>query len=169
MHFTLWHRGVLVGQTDLLLGGLPGGSRAGVFQPAPSGMTILPALTAMAPALLKLSEAMARLPLSEEDLDRNAESALEAITSLPEGRRMLAAAEQMIDLELRDPTGKPVPYDSILLSDLHALTELGVAHRAVGDLAVSSGEDPVRYVISVTIRTAWAGGGLITGRPDLLA
>ena len=64
MHFTLWHRGVLVGRTDFTLGVFPGGRRAGVFQPAASGMAILPALTAMAPAILELGLAMGDQPLA---------------------------------------------------------------------------------------------------------
>jgi hypothetical protein len=148
MRYTLWHRDVLVGETDFGLG-MRGGSRAGVFHPAPSGMAVLPALTAMAPALIGLGEMMERLPLLDEEIERDVDGAVEAITSSPEGQRMLRAAEQIAELELRDDNGKHVPFDSILVSDLQEMTAMGAQLRAQPPRG-GEGLDPVRYVISAT-------------------
>ncbi|MFN2567640.1 MAG: hypothetical protein ABR499_21810 [Gemmatimonadaceae bacterium] len=151
MRFTLWQRGRLIGETDFGLGRLPGGRRAGVFHPAPSGMTVLPALTAMAPALFGLDDAMKRLPLSDEEIERDTDAAIEAFSQSPEGQRVLAAAEEIADLELRDASGTPVAFESILVTDLHQLAAIGVVHRVVGEANGQDGRDPVRYVISVTL------------------
>jgi hypothetical protein len=157
MRYTLWQRDVLIGETDFQLGRMPDGRRAGVFHPAPSGMSVLPALTAMAPALFGLGEAMGRLPLSDEAIDDDPEGALAAFEQSPEGRRLLAAAEQMAELELRDGGGRPIAFESILVTDLRELASLGVAHAAVGEPNRRQ-RDPVRYVISVTSRN-WSGTG----------
>jgi hypothetical protein len=148
MRYTLWHRDVLVGETDFGLG-MRDGSRAGVFHPAASGMAVLPALTAMAPALIGLGEMMERLPLLDEEIERNVDGTVEAITSSPEGQRMLRAAEQIAELELRDDNGKHVPFDSILVSDLQEMTALGAQVRAQ-PIRGGNGRDPVRYIISAT-------------------
>jgi hypothetical protein len=144
MRYTVWHGDVLIGETDFGLG-RRGGSHAGVLHPAPSGMAMLPTLTAMAPALLAIGEAMKSLPLSDEDIERDVDGAIDAFTSSPEGQRVLRAAEQMADLELRDDRGRSVRYDSILVSDLHEMTALGADLRAG-----KPGGDPIRYIISAT-------------------
>ena len=148
MRYTVWHRDVLIGETDFGLG-KRGGSRAGVFHPTLSGLSVLPALTAMAPALLAAGEAMQGLPVSEEDIERDPDGAIEAFTSSPEGQRVLRSAEHMADLELRDDGGRPVPVDSILVSDLREMVALGAELRGSNPHA----GDPVRYVISATFTT----------------
>jgi hypothetical protein len=146
MPFTLWKRGVLIGETDFGLGKPNSRRRAGVLHPTPSGMIALPALAAMAPALFALGEAMPRLGLSDEVIERDGDAALEAFERSPEGQKVLAAAEQIAELELRDATGEPVAFDSILVTDLEELVMASVA---------SSGRhlkgDPVRYLVSVTL------------------
>jgi hypothetical protein len=146
MPFTLWKRGVLIGETDFGLGKPSGCRRAGVLHPTPSGVMALPALTAMAPALFALGEAMPRLGLSDEAIERDGNAALEAFEYSPEGQKVLAAAEQIAELELRDASGEPVAFDSILVTDLEEL----VMASAVSSAGHLTG-DPVRYLISVTL------------------
>jgi hypothetical protein len=145
MRYTLWQRDVLVGETDFGLGAR-GGSRAGVFHPAPSGMAVLPALTAMAPALFELGQAMERLPLSDQEIERDVDGAVEALTNSPEGKKMLRAAEQIAELELRDPSGKRIPFESILLSDVYEMRGIGAELH----MAKPHDRDAIRYVISAT-------------------
>ncbi|MDQ3949938.1 MAG: hypothetical protein M3282_06305 [Gemmatimonadota bacterium] len=150
MPFTLWKRGVLTGETDFGLAKLGGRRRAGVFHPTPAGMMVLPALTAMAPALFGLGHAMKRLPLSDEAIERDPDAALDAFERSPEGQKVLAAAEQIAELELRDENGKRVEFESILVTDLEELRTLGVGSKA--NSKGPKGGDPVRYLISVTLR-----------------
>lgn len=160
MRYTLWHRDTLIGETDFGFG-QRAGSRAGVLHPTSSGMAILPALTAMAPALLAAGEAMKRLPLSEEEIERDVDGAIEAFASSPEGRRVLRAAEHMADLELRDSTGRVIAFDSILVSDLQEMTALGASLRR--DRPASG--DPVRYVISATFSAARRAPAVASAEP----
>jgi hypothetical protein len=116
-------------------------------------MAVLAALTAMAPALFAAEEAMQRLPLSDEEVERDVDGVLDAFTTSPEGRRVLRAAEAMAALELRDPSGRLVPLDSILVSDVHEMAALGAVLRQ----GKADGSDPVRYVISATFTTRRRG------------
>jgi hypothetical protein len=74
---------------------------------------------------------------------------------------VLRAAEQIADLELRDPGGKPVPLESILVSDLEELVAVGASMRGIPAGRQHEG-DPVRYVISATF--AERGGAFGRGR-----
>jgi hypothetical protein len=153
MRYTVWHRDILIGETNFGLGDR-GSSRAGIFHPTASGMTVLPALTAMAPALLAAGEAMNRFPIAEQDIERDIDGAIEAFASSPEGQRVLRAAEQMADVELRDDSGRLVPYDSILVSDVLEMAALGA--ELLPDR--SPGPDPVRYIITATFARGTQGG-----------
>jgi hypothetical protein len=46
-------------------------------------------------------------------------------------QRILAAAEQIAELELRDASGKQLAFESILVSDLEKLAAIGVEHSGV--------------------------------------
>jgi hypothetical protein len=150
MPFTVWKRGMLIGQTDLELGELGGRRRAGVFHPTPPGVIVLPALTVMAPALFRLGDAMKRLPLSEEEIERDGDAALEAFDRSPEGQAVLAAAEHIAELEVRDANGRDVTFESILISDLEDLGKMGIVRKGASAKRRTAG-DPVRYLISLTL------------------
>jgi hypothetical protein len=156
MPYTLWSRGVLVGATDFALGDEHGPHLAGVFQPAESGMMLLPALTAMAPALFSLETMLRREHLTENDADQDPERVLELFEQSPEGQRVIASAREVEQLELRAPNGRVLELESILVSDLEELGKLGVR----GDLKKRAKKlkkkrkhrgDPVRYLISATL------------------
>ena len=152
MSFTLWKQGVMIGETDFALGGRRGRQRIGAFHPTPSGMLALPAITAMAPALLECGAVLKQLPLSDEELERDGDAALALFERTPEGRRVLAAAEQIAQLELRDPSGKPVTFESFLLSDLEELATPGASSRDAMVARRKHPSAPIRYVISVSLR-----------------
>jgi hypothetical protein len=147
MAFTVWKRDVLIGRTDFKLATMGGRRRAGVFHPTPDGLLVLPALTAMAPALFGLGEAMERLDLTEEAFEQDGDAALERFATSREGQAVLAAAEHVSELEVRSATGNPLAFDSILITDLDQMGALGFISKARG---LNNG-DPVRYFISLTL------------------
>jgi hypothetical protein len=159
MPFTIWKRDALIGETDFGLGKPGGRRRAGVFHPTTLGMMVLPALTAMAPALFELGEAMKRLGLSEEAVEQDGDVVLETFERSPEGQRVLAAAEQIAELELRDANGKRVEFESILVTDLR---EVGTAGGVTREPSAThpAGGDPVRYLISVTLSKRQRSGAV---------
>ena len=161
MPFTLWSRDVLVGETDFELGERVGPHRAGVFRPAPSGMMLLPALTAMAPALFELGMAARELGLAPDSESEDEQATLDLIESSTAGKKMLASASQIASLELRDGSGKQIAIESILVSDLQELRALHDALDEASEVPEAEDEegrphagdaelDPVRYLISAT-------------------
>lgn len=155
MPYTLWSRGILVGVTDFTLGDSNSRHLAGVFQPAESGMMLLPALTAMAPALFDLKTMMKRERLSEADADADPDRVLEIFEQSPEGRRLIASAKEIEQLELRAPNGRVLELESILVSDLTELSRFGIhpPREKKGKKAKKRRKqrDPIRYLISATL------------------
>jgi hypothetical protein len=159
MPYTLWSRGILIGATDFALGDEDSRHLAGVFQPAESGMMLLPTLTAMAPALFELKTMMKREELSEEDADRDPDRVLAIFERSPEGQRILASAREIEQLELRAPSGRVLEIESILVSDLTELSKIGIRTRDMkrgkkGRKRRKHRGDPIRYLISATLAPA---------------
>ncbi len=151
MSYTVWMDGNKIGETAFEF---RHGSRkrAGVFHPTKFGLTVLPGITAMFPALLETGQACRELGLSTEDAALDAEAVAERVFETPAGRRVLAAASQISQLVLQGPSGELVLWDSMLISDLNELS--AVAARAAGnDQSPSARPDgpPIRYLISATL------------------
>jgi hypothetical protein len=155
MPFTLWSRGILIGATDFALGDDFGPLLAGIFHPTEAGMMILPALTAMAPALFDLGSRMRDERLPYEAGSPASDRIVEFFEGSAEGQRFIAGAREVVHLELRAPSGHVLPFETILLSDLEELQTAGVLrkrkkHKKSKKRRKHRG-DPVRYVISATL------------------
>jgi hypothetical protein len=159
MPYTLWARGILIGATDFALGEEHSRHLAGVFQPATSGMMLLPALTAMGPAVLDLKTMFKREHLSEDDAEHDPDRVMEIFERSPEGQRVIASAKAIEQLELRAPNGRVLEFESILVSDLTEWSRFGIRSpdtrkRKKAKKSKKHAEqygDPVRYLISATL------------------
>lgn len=151
MPYSVWKNGEKVGETRLELSPAPR-KRAGVFHPTAFGLTMLPGITAMAPALFEFSE-MCKAQGVDVDDDRPeaAERAFETFANTPEGKRVQAAASCIADLELRDAMGRSVQWESLMISDMTAIVELaGRRRRGAADQIKLLPGDPIRFMISTT-------------------
>jgi hypothetical protein len=151
MPYTVWKNGEKIGETRFELS--PGPRKfAGVFHPTASGLAVLPAITAMAPALFDFGRlCRARGIKVDESRPEAADQALELFANTPEGKRVQAAASHVADLELRDTAGRTLPWESILITDRSRLAELaGRRHEAAVQLERLPG-DPIRFMISTTL------------------
>lgn len=161
MPYTLWSRDTHVGDTDFSLGEQTANRRVGVFQPTAPGLMLLPGITDMAPALLALNAVIERDGLSDDDMERLLQDD-EWIERMPEMRRMMASARHISDLQLRDPDGRPLAVESILVSDLDELKRLATADDDQHDDEPAEGAapepsqppEPVRFIISVTLASS---------------
>ncbi|HKW49317.1 MAG TPA: hypothetical protein VJN70_17820 [Gemmatimonadaceae bacterium] len=153
MPYTLWSRGILIGATDFALGEHDGRHLAGVFQPAESGLMLLPALTAMAPALFDLNARIKAEHLTEEDVDEDPNRFLEVFENSPEGKRVIASCKEVERLELHAPDGELVVFESILVSDLLEMKRFGFRTTPLrrGRRKRDQPADPIRYLISTTL------------------
>ena len=152
MSYSVWLDGIRIGDTDLeLRHGL--GRRGGVFHPTEVGLTVLPGITAMGPALLDLGQLCRENGVNTKDgvdIDR----ATEGVLGTDAGRRMLAAAEEISRLELHDDAGRIVRWESILISDMTDF--VAIAAKQMPDAEEIPADElrasPVRYFISTTLR-----------------
>ena len=152
MPYSVWKNGEKVGETRFELSPAPR-KRAGVFHPTAFGLTVLPGITAMAPALFDFGEMCRAQGVDvEDDRRETAERAFETFADTPEGKRVQAAASCIADLELRDSAGRTLEWESIMISDMTAIVELAGRrrHGAADQLKMLPG-DPIRFMISTTL------------------
>ena len=152
MPYSVWKNGEKVGETRLELSPAPR-KRAGVFHPTPFGLTVLPGITAMVPALFDFGALCEAHGFDiEDDRPETGERAFETFANTPEGQRVQAAAGCIAELELRDPAGRAMRWESLMISDMTAIVELAGRRRpnAVDQLKTLPG-DPIRFMISATL------------------
>ena len=152
MTYSVWKHGEKVGETRFELSPAPR-KRAGVFHPTAFGLTVLPGITAMAPALFDFGAMCEAHGVDVDDArPETAERVLETYADTPEGKRLQAAASCIADLELRDPAGRTLKFDSLMISDMTAIVELAARRRreAADQLKMLPG-DPIRFMISTTL------------------
>ena len=147
MSYTVWLDGTLIGESNLEL---RHGERrrAGIFHPTELGLSVLPGITAMGPALLDTGRACQERGIDTDDDSLLTEDAAEQLFATDEGKRVLEAAKVISRLELRNPAGDLITWESILISDVDELA--AAAGREPDDPTDTSGEtrDPVRYFMS---------------------
>jgi len=161
--FTVWSRGRRLGETTFELQPT-GPKRAGIFHPTAVGIEVLPAITAMTPALFDFGALCKRAGFDANDDDpAKASEALETFRESPEAKRLASAAREIADLVLLDAGGNLMLWSSILISDVDDILRLaktlghdgrdGDDPPAETDEAVdpARGESPIRYMISVTL------------------
>ena len=149
MTYTVWMDGTRIGETafELRHGA---DRRGGVFHPTALGLSVLPGITAMGPALLAAGQMCRERGIDTEDPDLDVESATRTVFETPEGDRVLAAARLIARLELHDPSGELVRWESILISDFNDLAAMAGPDSSADDPAAvkRASESPVRYFIS---------------------
>lgn len=123
MPYTLWSRARLLGESDLGFVQVWENVKFGWFHPSRVGETFMPVLTGTGPALMKLSRMM-RNPVREAI--RPPDDATEC--EFPRDIRRTSAYADLVsisdqlealELELRDPDGRPVPVDDLAIDDTH--------------------------------------------------
>ena len=150
--YTVWKNGEKIGETRFELSPGPR-KRAGVFHPTAFGLTALPGITAMFPALLEFGAMCQERGVDVSDNRREvAEQAFETYSDSPEANRIRLAASHIAQLELRDPNGQTLEWESIMISDMTTLADLAARHRpsARNQLKTLPG-DPIRFMISTTL------------------
>ncbi len=152
MSYTVWMDGVSIGHSALEVR-QGANRRAGIFHPTEFGLSVLPGITDMGPALLDVGRMCRDGGMDLEDFRLDAERASQEVFGTPEGNRVLEAAKQIARLELRAPSGDFVPWESILITDLNALGA-AASGRSPGEDATSQGDAPqARYFISAKFGT----------------
>ena len=107
----------------------------------------------MFPALLEFAELCRRKGLAVDDNWSQTVTAMaDAFGETPEARRVLAAAEQIAGVEVREPSGRLLVWESLAISELDALIPITAAPgRPIQDVMTRVKGDPIRYMVSLTL------------------
>jgi hypothetical protein len=158
MAYTVWMDGAKIGETNLEL--RHGAKRrAGIFHPTEFGLTVLPGITAMTPALLDTGRTCQEQGIDTEDENLDIDRVIDDVFGSAAGQRVLAAAKEIARLEVRSPSGELMPWKSILISDMNelaAMTDKETADKDAGDpsMPILGDLPPIRYFISATFKNA---------------
>ena len=135
MSFHLYSHGQDLGETDFELTH-ERTKRAGAFRPTQLGVSLLPTLTGIGPALIALGKALPETELTDADMD----AAMAAFA----GSQVADFAQKLDDLklELRDANDRVVPTKSMAVHDVE---------QTFGPEAVNQTPDRLRYIISATL------------------
>lgn len=151
MTYTVWLHGQQIGQTNFELH--PGRRQhAGAFHPTEFGLQVLPSITAMAPALLDFG-ALCRSEGFDTDSPDPAlgAEALDTFAETTEARRVMDAAKHIAALEVRDPSGQLVKWQTLLITDVKWLVSMAREQLPANeDIPMLVRSDPIRYLISLT-------------------
>lgn len=150
MPYTVWKNGKQIGQTEFELS--PGGrKRVGMFHPNAFGLTVLPGITSMFPALLEFGEMCRREGIDVEfDSQEKRAAGHELFADTPEGRAVIEAAQNIGELELRDSRGETLVWDSLAISDVGMFADL--ARRFDDNPETRAPENAgAAYMISATL------------------
>ena len=156
MTYTVWMHGQQIGETKFEYRHTAQ-RHAGAFHPTPFGLTMLPGITAMGPALFAFGDMCRRAGIdTDDDCPTNASAALEAFSETPEGRRVIAAAKQIADVEVRDPDGKRMPWESLAITDLEWMVAFARQQKPeiLARVDALPPHDPIKFMISLTLRSA---------------
>ena len=156
MPYTVWMHGQQIGETKFELPG-PKRKLAGTLHPTAVGLQMLPAVTAMAPALFAFGDLCRRRGLTPNAVARQSVAqAREIVGETPEGQRLMAAAEQVAAVEVRDPDGRVVEWESLAITDIDWLLSYAASRRSgKGDeekKVEGKAPDPIKFMISLTKR-----------------
>src|ERR1041385_7886605 len=158
--YSVWLNDRMIGETAFDLPKLGRRKLAGRFHPTEFGLTVLPSITAMLPALFDFGDLCRNHGLPRDtDPGRAADEGFDLLAETPAGRRLQAAAHVIAQLEIRDDEGYEIVWESILISDSADLvaiaarlpheeaeeSEASLSEREAYVNAVERPNDPIRY------------------------
>jgi hypothetical protein len=151
MTYTLWMNDEKIGETDFEMP-TRGSRRAGLFRPTAFGLTVLPGITDMFPALIAFGELCRRENINvDDDRPESASIALDAFGGTAEGQRVIAAAKHIGAIVVRDATGGTVFWDSLAISDLELLASLARKQKPGKRTMMASVPGSGSYIVSLTL------------------
>jgi hypothetical protein len=169
MAYTLWHAGVLMGETDFEQNGGHPGQRAGVFRPTAYGRKVLPLVSGLLTAAADLKHELETRGMSEDDMSSEDVEDIFKITTA--GQKVIDIGRNLADVQLRDASGTVLAFSSIAFIDVgelaHLMDRLGCCSEEQRD-AVDDEHAP-EFIVSATIRGPCLADAVRRGQPVLPA
>ena len=161
MPYTLWHCGVLIGETDFegerdehgKTGWLPRARRhlVGVFRPTSYGRDLLPRLCGILTAGADLQDELTRRGV---DADNPPPELMEELfENTAAGAHIIDIGRVLSEVELRAPTGSMLEVASMGFIELAELAALSRRIGCQGPMSVADSKaDVPEFLVSVTLR-----------------
>lgn len=153
MTYTIWHAGVLIGESDFDQGDdeRPG-HIAGVFRPTSHGREIFPLLSGIMTAGADLKDELRSRGLDENEM--TSDEVENILDNTAAGRKVIDIGRNLSEIELRDPKGALLEFKTIAFIDTAELTRLmdrldcasGEGYEAARD------QHPPELIVSATLR-----------------
>jgi hypothetical protein len=151
MPYTLWHCGVLIGETDFEESGRRPPQYAGAFRPTDYGRALFPRLTGMLSAASGLKDHLQARGLSEDEMSSGQVAQL--LDTTPEGQKVLDIGRTLSEVELRDPEGRVLEFKQIAFIDLAELAALSLKLGCNESIEWEElPPDAPHFIVSVTLR-----------------
>lgn len=151
MSHTLWHCGVLIGETDFEEDGCRPPHYAGVFRPTEYGRTVFPRLTGILTAASGLKDELEARGLSDDEM--SPEQVANLLDNTRDGPKVLDIGKALSEVELRDPEGRLLEFKQIAFIDLAELAALSRKLGCNGDMEWEGlPPEAPQYIVSVTLR-----------------
>jgi hypothetical protein len=156
MSYTFWHRGILIGESDLEDTSDDPRQRGGVFRPTAHGLSVFPRLTGILSAAHALKAHLDARGLSPDDMHKG--EVEEVFGTTPAGQKIIDIGHALSEVEMRAPNGARLGFASIAFTDLQEL------QRLARELAIDSADDlsnwpadATRYIVSATLAEDTSG------------
>src|SRR4051794_30846858 len=152
MSYTFYHRGIIIGTSDLEAASPHPRQRGGVFWPTTYGLQLFPRLAGMLSATHALRTHVEANGLSPDAVDQRVID--ELFETTPAGRKIRDIGRVVIDVEMRTPDARRVEFVSIAFSEPAEIKRLAHEMRvdAASDLPDLPPDAP-QHIVSVTLRT----------------
>jgi len=151
MSYTFYHRGIVIGHSDLEAASSHPRQRGGVFWPTTYGLQLFPRLAGMLSATHALRTHMEANDLCPDPADLRVID--ELLETTPAGRKILDIGRTVADVEMRAPDNRRLEFVSVAFSEPAEITRLAHELRIDGasDLADLPPDAP-RHIVSVMLR-----------------
>lgn len=147
MRHTLWHSGVLIGEARLRRSPANARQIFGELRLTAYGRELLPRLSVL-PAAAALTEELAARRAADPTLAGVPD--VDLVESLPAGQRMVDIGRALSEVELRDPSGAVLEFETIAFLDLAELSALSRKNRPSTPAGTFT-PAPSRVMVSATL------------------
>ena len=154
MTYTLWHAGVMIGETDFAhKNPVPNPrQRAGIFHPTSYGERLLPRLSGILSACSGLKDDIEARGLDPDAMDTD--GIVDVLETTDAGRKVIDVGRALSEVEIRDRTGRQLQFKQIAFMDMEELRTLSRRLSSGHALPDVLPPDAPRFIVSATLRSA---------------
>ena len=151
MTYTIWHDGIMIGESDFDRENPDGNprQRAGIFTPTSYGQELFPRLTGILTASSALKDELEAQGLDPDEMDRD--EVANMMETSAAGQKVIDIGRVLSQVEIRDERSHPLRFKQIAFIDLNEIRALARKLGAGEDKLDSVPDDASALVVSATL------------------